>query len=83
MKASISSLTSYLFMASLLALAISVFALVVIVARHFFGTISKNEVEIGYRFLTIFGVSAVIAPITLYINLKFDRIEKLKDEESF
>lgn len=83
MKSSISGLASYIFMASLVALAISAFALVIIVSRHFFGTISKNEVEIGYRFLTIFAVSAVIAPISLYINLKFDRIEKLKDEESF
>lgn len=83
MKSSISGLASYIFMASLVALAISAFALVIIVSRHFFGTISKNEVEFGYRFLTIFAVSAVIAPISLYINLKFDRIEKLKDEESF
>jgi len=83
MKSSISGLTSYLFMASLVTLAISTFALIVIVLRHFFGTISNNEVEMGYRFLTIFIISAIIAPITLYINLKFDRIEKLKDEESF
>jgi len=83
MKSSISGLTSYLFMASLVALAISTFALIVIVSRHFFVTISNNEIEIGYRFLTIFIISAIIAPITLYVNLKFDRIEKLKDEESF
>jgi len=83
MKSSISGLSSYIFMASLVALAISAFALVIIVARHFFGEISKNEVEMGYRFLAIFLICAVIAPITLYINLRFDRIEKLKDEESF
>ena len=83
MKSSISGLSSYIFMASLVSLAISAFALVIIVARHFFTTISDNEVEMGYRFLTIFLASAVIAPITLYINLKFDRVEKLKDEESF
>ena len=83
MKSSISGLSSYLFMASLVALAISTFALIVIVSRHFFVTISNNEIEMGYRFLVIFIISAIIAPITLYVNLKFDRIEKLKDEESF
>ena len=83
MKSSISSLSSYIFMGSLVSLAISAFALVIIIARHFFIDISKTEVEMGYRFLTIFLVSAVVAPITLYINLKFDRIEKLNDEESF
>ena len=70
-------------MASLVALAVSAFAMVVIITRNFFGEISKTEVEIGYRFLSIFIVSAIIAPLTLYINLKFDRVEKLKDEESF
>ena len=83
MKSSISGLSSYIFMASLVALAVSAFAIVIIVTRNFFGTISKTEIEMGYRFLTIFIASAVIAPITLYINLKFDRVEKLKDEESF
>jgi len=83
MRSSISGITSYLFMASIVALAISLFALIIIIARYFFGTISNNEIMIGYRFLTIFIIAAIIAPITLYINLKFDRIEKLKDEESF
>ena len=83
MRASISGITSYLFMASLIALVISLFALIIIISRHFFGTITNNEIVIGYRFLTIFIISAIIAPITLYINLKFDRIEKLNDEESF
>ena len=83
MKSGISSVCSYLFMASLVTLAISLFAIVIIVSRHFFGSISKQEVEVGYKFLTIFVVSAIAAPILLYINLKFDRTEKLKDEESF
>ena len=83
MKSGISTVCSYLFMASLVTLAISLFAIVIIVSRHFFGSISKQEVEVGYKFLTIFAVSAVAAPILLYINLKFDRNEKLKDEESF
>lgn len=83
MKSSISGLSSYIFMASLVALAISAFAMIIIVSRHFFGTISDNEIELGYRFLSIFIASAIIAPIALYINLKFDRIENLKDEESF
>lgn len=83
MRSSISGITSYLFMASLVALAISAFVIIIIISRHFFGSISNNEIVIGYRFLTIFIISAIIAPITLYINLKFDRIEKLKDEESF
>jgi len=83
MRSSISGISSYLFMASIIALAISTFALIVIISRHFFGDISNNEIVIGYKFLTIFIISAIIAPITLYINLKFDRIEKLKDEESF
>ena len=83
MKSGISSVCSYLFMASLVTLAISLFAIVIIVSRHFFGSISKQEVEIGYKFLTIFVISAIAAPILLYINLKFDRTEKLKDEESF
>ena len=83
MRSSISGITSYLFMASLVALAISTFALIVIIARHFTGTTSNNEVMMGYRFLIIFIVSAIIAPVSLYINLKFDRIDKLKDEERF
>ena len=83
MKSSISSLSSYIFMASLVALAVSTFALVIIVSRHFFTTISNNEIELGYRFLTLFIASAIVAPITLYINLRCDRVEKLKDEESF
>ena len=83
MKSSISGITSYLFMASLVALSISLFAMIVIISRHFFGGISNNEVMLGYRFLTIFIAAAIIAPITLYINLKLDRIKNLKDEESF
>lgn len=83
MKSGISSVCSYLFMACLVTLAISLFAIVIIVSRHFFGSISTQEVEVGYKFATIFAVSAVAAPILLYINLKFDRNEKLKDEESF
>ena len=83
MKSSISGIISYLFMASIVALAISLFAMIVIISRNFFGTISDNEIAIGYRFLTIFIVSAIIAPTTLYINLKLDRIKNLKDEESF
>ena len=54
MKSSISGLSSYIFMASLVALAVSAFAIVIIVTRNFFGTISKTEIEMGYRFLTIF-----------------------------
>ena len=83
MKSGISTICSYLFMASLVTLAVSLFAMVIIVSRHFFGEISKQEVDMGYKFLTIFGISVVAAPILLYINLKFDRNEKLKDEESF
>ncbi|MGI9554046.1 MAG: hypothetical protein ACR2NC_03890 [Thermodesulfobacteriota bacterium] len=83
MKSGISSVCSYLFMATLVTLAVSLFAIVIIVSRHFFGTISKQEVDLGYKFLTIFVASAVAAPILLYINLKFDRKERLKDEESF
>lgn len=83
MKSTISVLASYMFMASLAALAISAFAIIVIVARHYFGSVSDNEIKIGYRFLIIFITAAIIAPISLYINLKCDRIEKLEDEESF
>ena len=83
MKSGISTICSYLFMASLVTLAVSLFAMVIIVSRHFFGEISKQEVDMGYKFLTIFGISVVAAPVLLYINLKFDRNEKLKDEESF
>ena len=83
MKSSISGLSSYVFMASLVALVVSAFALVIIVSRHFFTTISANEIEMGYRFLTIFIASAIVAPITPYISLRCDRVEKLKDEESF
>ena len=83
MKSGISTVCSYLFMASLVTLAVSLFAIVIIVSRHFFGAISQGEVEIGYKFLTMFVISAFLAPILLYINLKFDRNEKLKDEESF
>ena len=83
MKSSISGLASYIFMASLIALAISAFAIVIILIRHFFGGISENETQIGYKFLMIFIISGVIAPISLYINLKCDRIEKLEDEDRF
>ena len=83
MKSGISTVCSYLFMAAIVTLAVSLFAIVIIVSRHFFGEISKQEVDIGYKFLTIFVISAFAAPILLYINLKFDRNEKLKDKESF
>jgi len=83
MKSTISVLASYMFMASLTALAISAFAIIVIVARHYFVSVSDNEVKIGYNFLIIFIASAIIAPITLYINLRCDKIENLEDEESF
>jgi len=83
MKSTISGLASYIFMASLIALAISAFVIIVIVVRHYFGSVSDNEIKIGYRFLIIFIAAAIIAPITLYINLRCDRIEKLEDEEGF
>ncbi|MGI9533852.1 MAG: hypothetical protein ACR2NW_02780 [Thermodesulfobacteriota bacterium] len=83
MKSGISSVCSYMFMATLVTLAVSLFAIVIIVSRHFFGTISKQEVDLGYTFLIIFVISALAAPILLYINLKFDRKDELKDEESF
>lgn len=83
MKSSISTLTSFIFMASLVTLAISAFAVVIIIVRHFFTGISENEIGIGYKFFTIFVIAGIIAPISLYINLKCDRIEKLEDEERF
>ena len=83
MKSSISGLASYIFMASLITLAISAFAIVIIVVRHFFGEISDKEVDLGYKFLVIFLIAGVMAPVSLYVNLKCDRIEKLEDEERF
>ena len=83
MKSGISTICSYLFMASLVTLAVSLFAIVIVVSRHFFGEISQQEVDIGYKFAVIFVISAIAAPILLYINLRFDRNERLKDEESF
>ena len=83
MKSGIATICSYIFMASLTSLAISLFAMVIIVSRHFFVSIDKNEADIGQKFLIVFLISAVIAPISLYINLKYNRIEKLKDEDSF
>ena len=83
MKSSISVFASYIFMASLVLLAISAFAMVIILIRHFFGAISENEVSLGYKFLVVFVISGIIAPASLYVNLKCDRIEKLEDEERF
>ena len=83
MKSGISTICSYLFMASLVSLAISLFAIVIILSRHFFITIDQDEMSMGHKFLIIFLISAVIAPISLYLNLKFSRQEKLKDEDIY
>lgn len=83
MKSTLATFFSYFFMATILLLCISIFAVIVILGRHFFGSIGEQEKNLGYTFLIILIASAILAPISLYINLKFDRMEKLKDEEIY
>ena len=81
MKSLLAPVFSYLFMACIITLFISIFAVVIIFVRHFFITIGEEEKNLGINFLMALVTSGVLAPIFLYINQRLDRIDKLKEEE--
>lgn len=81
MKSILSTLFSYLFMATIVVILVSSFALVIILIRHFLVSIGEDEKQLGYNFLIALVTSGILSPIFLFLNRKFDRIEKLKEED--
>lgn len=81
MKSSIAAFLSYLFMTVVILLVVSAFGALIIGARYIFTSISETEKSIGYNLLLIFIASGVLAPILLYLNQKFDRLDRIDEED--
>ena len=81
MKSVAASIFSYLFMASSITAIISLFAILLILLRHFFGAASTSEREALYFFLLAFIVSLFLVPISLFLAEKFAKSYKDVDVE--
>ena len=81
MKSLLAPIFSYLFMACISLLIISIFAVVIIFVRHIFVSIGEEEKNLGIKFLIALVTSGALAPIFLYLNQRCDRVDDLKEEE--
>jgi hypothetical protein len=73
-------LFSYLFMVSIFLSAISLFFIVIVLLRHFFGSVSETESSLAYNSLIVFVISVILAPIFLGISQKLERDRSKKIE---
>jgi len=80
MRDSLSSVFSYLFMASIFVSVIALFAVLIIFMRSFMGDIGGMEKQAGYAFLYVFIICAVAAPIFHYISNRLEKHTRGLDE---
>ncbi len=80
MRDSLSSVFSYLFMASVCVSAISLFAVLIIFMRSFMIDIGGLEKQAGFAFLYVFIICLIAAPIFHYISNKLEKNTKGMDE---
>ena len=73
MRDQLSSLFSYLFMSSAVVCLISVFAVLIILIRSVVADISHTETQMGYVFFYIFVITALLAPVFLYVSNKLEK----------
>ena len=73
MRDQFASIFSYLFMSSAVLCLISVFAVLIILIRSVVGDVGRAETQTGYIFFYIFVISALLAPVFLYVS---NRLEK-------
>lgn len=81
MKSSFASLFSYLFMTAIVVVVISAFGTAIIGTRYFLTSISDSEISLGYNFVIVFVVSALLAPLFLHISLKLERRDRIDEEQ--
>lgn len=75
MRDQLSSVFSYMFMASVFVSVVSLFAVLIIFLRFFMMEIGELEKQTGYAFLYIFIICIILAPVFLYLS---NRLEKYK-----
>lgn len=78
LRSSLGKLFSYIFMTSILLLAISAFFLIVVVLRYFFTDISRTEIDFGYDMLKLFIVCLVLSPVSFLISNRLEKLRKKK-----
>ena len=81
MKSVVASIFSYLFMASSITAIISLFAILLMLLRHFFGAASSGEREALYFFLIAFIVSLFLVPLSLFLAERFSKSYRDVDVE--
>jgi len=79
LRSSIGKLFSYIFMTSIVLLAISAFFLIVVVLRYFFTDISRTEIDFGYDMLILFIVFLVLSPVSFLISDRLGKLRRKKD----
>ena len=80
MRDQLSSIFSYLFMFAAVICLISAFVVLIIFIRSFVHEIGLSERQVGFVFLYIFIVSAVLAPVFLYVSNKLEKYSGRMDE---
>lgn len=73
MRAILGSIFSYLFMSSSFSAVVCLFAIVLIVVRKFFGTVSPTENDYLIIFIRIFIVSVILSPVSHYFSIKYGK----------
>lgn len=79
MRDSLSSVFSYLFMATVCICVISLFAVLIIFMRSFMTDIGGLEKQAGYAFLYLFIICIIAAPIFHYISNKLEKHTRSMD----
>ena len=80
MRDSLSSVFSYLFMASIFISIISLFAVLIIFLRSFMTDTGELEKQSGYAFLYLFIICIIAAPIFHYISNRLEKRVRRFDE---
>ena len=73
MRDQFASIFSYLFMSASVVCLISVFAVLIILIRSVVGDISRTETHTGYIFFYIFVITALLAPVFLYVSHRLEK----------
>jgi hypothetical protein len=79
MRDQLSSIFSYLFMASIFVFIVSLFAVLIIFLRSFIVNIGNLEKQTGYAFLCILITCIILAPIFLYLSNRMEKYRRPMD----
>lgn len=71
MYSALTTTFTYIFMVSSFTAVVSVFALILIAVRYFFGATSTQELDIAYNIFIILVISLIVLPLAHYLSEKF------------